>query len=131
GQSWIDYISHCEYLLQQGRAVADVAYFTGESAPVEMRVGNPAMPAGYDYDAVNADVLLHGAKVKDGRITLASGANYAVLVLPPNDVNMTPQLMERLRDLVRAGATIVGPRPQYSPSLTDFPKCDEHVSKIA
>ncbi len=48
----------------------DAAYFTGESAPVEMRVGNPPLPAGYDYDAVDADVLLHGATVKNGRLTL-------------------------------------------------------------
>lgn len=130
GQSWIDYISHCEFMLQQGRAVADAAYFTGESAPVEMRAGNPAIPAGYDYDAINADVLLHAAKVKNGRITLASGASYAVLILPPNDANMTPQLLGRLHELVRDGATIVGPRPQHSPSLTDFPKCDEQVRKI-
>ncbi|MDB6066797.1 MAG: putative glycosylhydrolase [Pedosphaera sp.] len=131
GKSWIDYISHCEFLLQQGRAVADVAYFTGESAPVEMRVGNPALPAGYDYDAINADVLLHGATVKNGRITLTSGANYAALILPPGDSNMTPQLLQRIRKLVRAGATVVGPRPQHSPSLADFPKCDAEVKKLA
>ena len=131
GKAWIDYISHCEFLLQQGRAVADAAYFTGESAPVEMRVGNPALPAGYDYDAINADVLLHGAKVKNGRLTLPSGASYAALILPPTDSDMTPQLMQRLQELVRAGATVVGPRPQHSPSLTDFPRCDAQVKKIA
>jgi hypothetical protein len=130
GKSWIDYISHCEYLLQQGRAVADAAYFTGETAPVEMRVGHPALPAGYDFDAVNADVLMHGASVKNGRITLASGANYAVLILPPNDSNMTPQLLGRVRDLVRAGATVVGARPQHSPSLANFPRCDAQVRKF-
>ena len=127
GKSWIDYISRCEFLLQQGRAVADAAYFTGESAPVEMRVGNPALPAGYDYDAVNADVLLHGATVKNGRITLASGAKYAVLILPPSDSNMTPKVLERIQELVRAGGTVVGPRPQHSPSLADFPECDAQV----
>ena len=74
--------------------MADAAYFTGESAPVEMRAGNPALPAGYDYDAINADVLLHGATVKNGRITLASGASYAALILPPDDVNMTPQMLQ-------------------------------------
>ena len=131
GKPWIDYISHCEFLLQQGRAVADAAYFTGESAPVEMRVGYPALPAGYDYDAINADVLLHGATVKNGRITLASGANYAVLILPPDDVNMTPPVLKRLRELVRAGATVLGPRPQHSPSLAEFPKCDAQVKELA
>jgi hypothetical protein len=131
GKAWIDYISHCEFLLQQGRAVADAAYFTGQSAPVEMRVGNPALPFGYDYDAVNADVLLHGATVKNGRLTLASGANYAVLILPPGDSNMTPELLSSIRKLVRAGATVVGARPQHSPSLTDYPKCDVQVKKLA
>jgi hypothetical protein len=131
GKSWIDYISHCEFLLQQGRAVADAAYFTGESAPVEMRVGQPELPAGYDYDAINADVLLHGATVKHGRLTLASGANYAALILPPDDANLTPTLLARLHELVRDGATVVGPRPPHSPSLTDFPNCDAQVKKIA
>ncbi len=121
GKPWIDYITRCEFLLQQGRAVEDAAYFAGQSAPVEMRAGNPALPAGYDYDAVDADVLLHGATVKDGRLTLASGANYAVLILPPDDINMTPQMLECLRKLVRAGATVVGPRPQHSPSLAGLP----------
>jgi hypothetical protein len=131
GKPWIDYITHCEFLLQQGRAVADAAYFTGQSAPVEMRVGNPKLPAGYDYDAVDADVLLHGATVKNGRITLASGANYAVLILPPDDINMTPQMLQCLRKLVRAGATVLGPRPQHSPSLADYPQCDVEVKKLA
>jgi hypothetical protein len=131
GKPWIDYITHCQFLLQQGRAVADAAYFTGESAPVEMRVGNPALPAGYDYDAINADVLLHGATVNNGRITLAGGASYAVLILPPDDANMTPQMLECLRKLVRAGATVVGPRPQHSPSLADYPNCDQQARKIA
>ncbi len=131
GKPWIDYISRCEFLLQQGRAVADAAYFTGESAPSEMRVGNPPLPASYDYDAINADVLLHGATVKHGRLTLASGANYAALILPPNDSDMTPQLLERIGKLVREGATVVGQRPQHSPSLTDYPKCDEQVKKLA
>ena len=130
GKPWIDYISRCEFLLQQGRAVADAAYFTGESAPSEMRLGNLALPVGYDYDAINADVLLHGATVKNGRLTLASGANYAALILPPNDSDMTPQLLERIGKLVRDGATVVGPRPQHSPSLTDYPKCDEQVKKL-
>jgi hypothetical protein len=130
GKAWIDYIAHCQYLLQQGRAIQDVAYFTGETAPVEMRQGNPALPLGYDYDAVNADAL-RTATVHSGRIVLASGANYAVLVLPPNDANLTPATLQHIRELVRAGATVVGPRPQHSPSLTDYPKCDAQVKKLA
>ncbi len=131
GKPWIDYITRSEFLLQQGRPVQDVAYFDGQSAPVERRDGDPAMPEGYDFDAVDADVLLHGATVNNGRLTLASGANYAVLVLPPSDINMTPQMLECIRKLVREGATIVGPRPEHSPSLDDYPACDRQVKKLA
>jgi len=131
GKAWIDYIAHCQFLLQQGRFVADAAYYTGESAPVEMRLGNPRLPAGYDFDALNADVLLHGATVKHGRLTLASGANYAALILPEADRDMTPALLQRIAELVHDGATVVGAPPQQSPSLAGFPKCDQQVKKLA
>ena len=131
GKAWIDYISHCQFLLQQGRAVADAAYFDSQSAPVETRVGNPPLPAGYDYDAVDADVLLHGATVKNGRITLASGANYAVLILPPDDMNMTPQMLQCIRKLVRAGATVVGPRPSTFAEPGGLSKMRQAGEKIA
>ena len=131
GKPWIDYITHCQFLLQQGRAVADAAYFDGQSAPAEMRVGDPPLPPGYDYDALDAEVLQHGATVKAGRLTLRSGASYGVLILPPGDINLTPQMLECIRKLVRAGATVVGPRPQHSPSLADYPRCDARVKKLA
>jgi hypothetical protein len=130
--AWTAYLARCQFLLRQGRALSDIAYFTGETAPVEMRVGNPAAPLGYDYDAVDADVLLHGATVDaHGRLTLASGASYAVLVLPPGDRNLTPPVADAIRKLVLAGATVVGPRPQHSPSLNDYPSCDVHVKAVA
>jgi len=131
GKPWINYISRCQFLLRQGRAVADAAYLDGQSAPVVLRANDQELPGGYDFDEVNADVLLHGAKVKNGRITLESGANYAVLVLPPSDINMTPRLLDCLRKLVRDGATVVGPRPQHSPSLEDYPRCDKQVEQMA
>ncbi len=130
GKAWIDYISRCEFLLQQGRAVADAAYFNGESAPVEMRVGDPGLPAGYAFDALDKEVL-RSAKVKNGRLTLASGANYAVLILPPNDINMTPETLRYIRRIVREGGTVIGPRPGHSPSLADYPRSDAKVKNLA
>jgi hypothetical protein len=44
---------------------------------------------------------------------------------------MTPELARKLGDLVRAGATIVGPRPHQSPSLAGYPACDAEVAKLA
>ena len=131
GKAWIDYVSRSQFLLQQGRYVADAAYFVGESAPSEMPAIRPALPDGYQYDAVNADVLLHHAVVSNGRLNLASGASYALLVLPAEDPNLTPQLSRKIRDFVHAGLTVIGARPQYSPSLENYPRCDSEVQSVA
>jgi hypothetical protein len=127
---WLDYVSRSQFLLQQGKFVADAAYFCGESAPVVTRVGNPPLPNGFDYDSINADVLLK-ASVQNGRLTLPDGMSYAVLVLPPTDPAITPELLKKLRDLVADGLTVVGEKPKHSPSLRNYPQCDQDVIKLA
>lgn len=130
GPAWIRYLTRCQYLLQRGRFVADVCYFAGEDAPN----GAPHVPAikanGYDYDDCNAAVLLNDATVRDGRILLRDGMSYRALVLPDSKF-MTPPLLAKIRDLVAAGATVIGPRPLRSPSLRGFPECDALVSVMA
>ena len=130
GRAWLKYIARCQYLLQQGRFVADAAYFCGQSAPIELRVGDPALPAGYDYDGVNADVL-KTASVQDGQLVLKSGMRYRVLILPPNDRAMTPDLLRRLRGFVADGLTLVGAPPTSSPSLDNYPQCDAEIKSLA
>ena len=49
-----DYLRRCNYMLQQGRYVADVAYFIGEDAPKMTGECTPALPRGYSFDYVNA-----------------------------------------------------------------------------
>jgi hypothetical protein len=68
---------------------------------------------GYAYDSFNKDALLRLAKVKDGRIVLPGGASYALLVIPgvnpmlPDAGLMSPEVVEKLQQLVNAGATIL------------------------
>jgi alpha-L-rhamnosidase len=128
GSAWIDYLTRCEYLLQQGRFVADLLYFYGEGATagVAHRKLTPEVPAGFDYDVCNAEILLNQAAVENGEIVLQSGMRYRVLVLPETD-RMTLHLLEKIRSLVRAGATVYGPKPLKSPSLADS---DAAVQKI-
>ncbi|WBO21940.1 glycosyl hydrolase [Sphingomonas abietis] len=117
---WIEYLSRSSYLLQQGKPVADILYFYGEGAPsgVPYRsTGTPADPRGYGFDYVNADALLRLASVKDGRVVFPGGASYAVLSLPDDLDRMTLPMIRKIRDLVIAGATVTGPKPQGSPSL--------------
>ena len=88
------------------------------------------MPAGYKYDECSAEALIARMNVKDGRLVLPDGMSYRMLVLP-NSTVMTPALARKIKQLVEAGATVLGPRPVASPSLADFPKCDEEVSQLA
>ena len=130
GKEWISYISRCKYLLQQGIHIADVAYFVGEDVPSETRFSNVQDIDGFEYDAVNADVLLNGATVQNGRIVLASGASYAILVLPPAERTMTPELLAKIKNLVEQGATVHGLPPTHAPGLTDYPNCDVQVKQM-
>ena len=44
---------------------------------------------------------------------------------------MTPPLLRKITELVKAGATVVGPAPVRSPSLSDYPQCDQEVRALA
>lgn len=130
--AWFRYIARCQYLLQSGKFVADVCYFTGEAGPNDLpgRPGlNPQLPAGYDYDGCDATVVMNHMAVQNGRIVLPDGMSYGVLVLPDSRF-MTPALARKIRDLVRAGATVIGPKPEQSPSLQGYPQCDAEVGAI-
>ncbi|MYM25410.1 glycoside hydrolase [Duganella sp. FT135W] len=119
---WIDYLSRASYMLQQGRAINDIAYFYGEGAPVAAPFAEPdrpGVPAGFGYDYVNAEVLLQRASVREGRIELESGASYRLLVLPSSTTAISLPLLRKLRELVEAGAVILGPKPRSTPGMGD------------
>ena len=131
--AWFTYLARCQSLLQAGRFHADLCYFYGEGAtkyvPGRTHV-RPALPPGYDFDCVNADVLRTRMAVQDGRLVLSGGPGYRVLVLP-EERTMSSAVLRRIGELLEAGATVVGPRPLRAPGLSDYPKCDEELRVIA
>ncbi|HEY0315946.1 MAG TPA: glycosyl hydrolase [Sphingomonas sp.] len=133
GKSWFDYLGRSQALLQQGRAVADIAYFIGEDIPTRAllpRQLRPALPAGHAYDSINRDALLRLATVEGGWLVLPGGARYRLLVLPPAD-RMTPELAAKLADMAAAGLAISGPRPVASPSLAGGAQADRALDRSA
>jgi hypothetical protein len=129
GRAWIQYLTRSQFLLQQGHFVADAAYFDGEDAPNEMPSIDPALPPGYDFDALGA-LALEDATVQNGQLLLNSGMKYRVLVLPSSVRTMTPQVLEKIHALVADGLTLVGAPPESSPSLEDYPRCDAEVKSL-
>lgn len=127
------YLARCSYLLQQGSFVGDLAYFYGEGAPITVpfwKQVKPAPPQGYDYDWIDTEALL-SMSVQDGRILLPSGMSYRVLVLPAGIDRLTLPVVQKIRDLVQQGATVIAPRPGKSPSLADYPEADDQIRAIA
>ncbi len=118
---WMTYLARSSYMLQQGKFVADVAYLYGEDANITQlfAVQGPEVPAGYNFDYVNSDVVLHRLSVKRGRLLTPGGTSYRVLALDSSTRRMTLPVLRKLRELVNDGAVLVGPMPMDSPSLSD------------
>lgn len=133
---WTTYLARSSYMLQQGKFAADVIYYYGEDANITALYGGamggmpgmggaPAIqmadvPAGYGYDFANSDVILNRLAVTNGRLTTTTGMSYRVLAFDANSQRTMPlPVLRKIRDLVNAGAVVVGPKPIDSPSLSD------------
>jgi alpha-L-rhamnosidase len=100
--------------------VADVVYCYGDHIPnIFGRKGQD--PAGalpdFDYDVLSEELLLTGITTEDGRLTLPSGMRYRVLVLPDHRV-LSLGVLKKIDSLVRAGATVLGPKPIKAVNLS-------------
>lgn len=123
GQTWwanmpvfTDYLSRCSYLLERGRPVSDVLWYLGDEQDHKPDQDAP-FPAGYQYDYCNPDALLHRLSVRDGKLVTPEGIEYRVLWLRQCP-RMLPQTLERIVELARDGAVIVGDRPMGLATLS-------------
>lgn len=130
GRNWADYLRRCQHMQQQGKYAADVCYFIGEDTPKMTGTRDPELPVGYSYDYINAEVILQRLSVEDGKFVLPDGMTYQLLVLP-NLKTMRPEVLRKIEELVRLGGTILGPKPEKSPSLQGYPRCDREVQELA
>lgn len=130
--AFIDYLSRCSYMLQQGNFVADACYYYGDQGYnfVPPKHIDPALGFGRDYDVVNAEVLTSRMSVADGKIVLPEGTEYPLLILPDRE-DIDLDVLRKLEELVRAGATIIGPKPKRSGGLADHVDRDREVRKLA
>jgi|WetSurMetagenome_2_1015567.scaffolds.fasta_scaffold02617_6 hypothetical protein len=154
--AFFTWLSRCQYMLQQGKFIADVCFYLGERPPtlVPPKYNVPSLGPGYDCDYSNAEVLITRMSVKDGRIVLPDGMSYRLLVLqnctsPSAEIcsevgkyqklnvselpytGMSVEVIQKISELVRNGATVVGPPPDMSAGLKNYPVCDEQVRIIA
>ncbi len=133
-RGWTDYLARCQYLLRQGRNVADVLYFAGEDFPAELPARAamaPAVPAGCEYDACGPVELLRHLRVEpDGTLVSVGGARYRLLLVR-RWPTMSVEIARRLEELVDAGATIMGEPPRRAAGLTDLAAAERTIQRIS
>ncbi len=135
------YLSRCSWMLSQGRFAADALLYAGDAVGVfaGMKTPTDGLGVGYDYDICPTELLLQ-ARVENGEIVLPSGARYKTLMFstrspaarsnldpgkreiksfPPVEHFVGEAAMLKLRELVEAGATLVGKRPSGPTSMNE------------
>lgn len=144
---WQDYLARCQTMLRRGAFVADVLAFTGEDyggplvgvyepgcdGNMHSRDRLRGLPAGYDYDLVNAAFLQELEVDGDGCVgafKYPNATKYRVIALRRQDTAMTVETARKIRELVRAGAVVAGPRPERSLGLKNAAANDAEVAAI-
>ncbi|MCP4786353.1 MAG: hypothetical protein GY903_09830 [Fuerstiella sp.] len=129
---FLDYLARCSFMLQRGLFVGDVCYYYGDQGSnfVPPKHIDPSLGYGYDYDVANPQVILDRMTVQGGRITLPDGMRYELLVLPERK-DMDLAVLQKIERMVKAGATVVGPKPIRSNGLTKYPQRDDRVRQLA
>ncbi|MGB5943951.1 MAG: glycosyl hydrolase [Leeuwenhoekiella sp.] len=116
-KDWTDYLARNQYVLQQGEYAADVLWYIGdhfERPPYDLDY----FPDGYRFDFLNAELLHEKLSVENGNIHVENAGNYRVIMLKDSK-SMLLSTAKKLKELVLAGAVILGDRPTDSPSLMD------------
>jgi hypothetical protein len=119
--AWTTYLARNSYMLQQGKFVADIAWFYGEDNNITSLFEEklPDVPRGFNYDFVNANVILNILSVNKGQLITPGGMSYRLLALDANCKYMSLAVLRKISELVKAGAVIAGEKPLGTPSLSD------------
>ncbi|MEP6748216.1 MAG: glycosyl hydrolase [Bacteroidota bacterium] len=128
---FISYLNRCTYLLSQGLFVADVLYYYGDDVPnfVFLKEDVKDLGFGHDWDKCSKDAL-EKTSVKENIIVFPDGMRYRLLVLP-QETNIDINVLRKVEMLVKAGLTVIAPRPVKATGLSGYPATDKEVNDIA
>lgn len=113
GADWFKYMARGQYLLRQGVPVSDLLVFVGDASPNSVYLRKdfePEIPAGTNFDCVNADVLLNRIQLKNNTLVLPEATEYKMLVLR-NCKTLKLETVKRIAEISKAGIPIVGEKP--------------------
>ena len=110
---WTDYLARSCAMMQAGRNVADILLFYGEDTNATGEYGGeylsflPKIPAGYNFDYANPDVVMNQVRPEGGTLVTDSGQRYRVLVLGGNCRRyLSAQMRTRIEALKGQGVPV-------------------------
>jgi hypothetical protein len=151
---FMDYIGRCSHMLRQGNFVGDALLYYGDQAPNlvppkridpnitpiftdeqclhcgKQKPVNVGELSGYDYDYINADIITSTLYAENRKLLLPNGQSYRVMLLPDR-VDISLEVLKSLEKLVSDGAVVIGPKPERTTSLENYPECDLELKVIA
>jgi len=116
GHHFVDYLARCQFMLQQGHPVVDLAVWGGNRVyqhwghyrEKPYNSSDLTLPKGFNYDLINTDALLSRCKAQNGRIVLPDGMSYAALILDPEyDDCMTEEVKAKIEELRQGGVKVL------------------------
>jgi len=128
-KDWTDYLARNQLVLQQGEYVADVLRYYGDHfdrPPFDL----DEFPKGYRFDYLNAEILHNKLSVENGKIHVENAGDYRIITLRDSK-EMLLSTAKKLKELVLAGAVILGDKPLDSPSLMDEENDLKELATIA
>ena len=123
GQTWwkhmplfTGYIARCGFMLEQGVPVADALWYLGDDFDHKPRQ-DEACSDGHKFDYLNSDALTGRISVDGGLLKSPEGLSWRFLYLPHAPA-LSVASLEKIRDLVKQGAVVLGLPSFQNPSLT-------------
>ncbi len=138
--AFLEYLGRCQFLLRQGRFVADVCVYTSDRNYADWgrdESWSPraslTLPKGYTYDLLNTEVLVGRLSVRSAALALPGGMQYRLLVVDPEEEAIPVAPLRKIIELARAGATVVlgRRRPTRSVGLAESAASDAEVRRLA
>ncbi len=130
---FMEYLTRVQFLVQNGRFVADALYYYGDHVPNVLPYKHSDIAGtlpGYDFDAIDENALLSVEVDDRGMLVTRSGMEYRVLVLPSHRV-LSLAVLEKVARLLRKGATVIGDKPEACVSLKGGTRAAKRFASLA
>lgn len=131
--AFMDYLARIQLVAQNGKFVADALYYYGDHVPNVLPFKHSDIARtipGYDYDAIDENVLLSLEITRGGFLKAPSGLEYRALILPSHKT-LSFAALKKVGRLVRKGAVVIGDRPEHCVSLKGGAKAQARFAALA